>query len=45
MLTSEEVTGIINKEIEGHFDISNLHGLDLNRCLIKASSTEIHQFS
>jgi hypothetical protein len=35
MLTSEEVIHIINEEIEGNFDISNLHRVELNKCLIK----------
>lgn len=35
MLTSEEVIHIINNEIKGIFDISNLHGVDLKKCMIK----------
>ena len=34
-MTSKEVIHIINEEIEGNFDISNLHGVDLKKCLIK----------
>jgi len=34
MLTSEEVILIINEEIKGNFNISNLHGVDLKKCLI-----------
>lgn len=33
-MTSNEVIHIINEEIKGIFDISNLHGIDLKKCLI-----------
>lgn len=35
MLTSDEVIHIIYEEIQNIFDISNLHGVDLKKCLIK----------
>ena len=33
-MTSEEVIHIVNEEIDDNFDISNLHGVDLKKCLI-----------
>ena len=34
-MTSEEVQQIIRKELESHSDQTNLHGVNLNDCLIK----------
>lgn len=33
-MTSNEVIHIINEEIKGRVNISNLHGVDLKKCLI-----------
>jgi hypothetical protein len=34
-MTSQEVKNIIEKELEGHSDLTNAHGINLNECLIE----------
>ena len=33
-MNAEDVTRIIEEEIAGEWDLSNLHGVDLKRCLV-----------
>ncbi|NQY30900.1 MAG: hypothetical protein HRT69_15710 [Flavobacteriaceae bacterium] len=34
-MKSHEIKEIINQELEGEFDLTNVHGLNLNDCLIE----------
>lgn len=41
-MTPKEISRIIEKEINGDWSISNLHGCDLKKCLVRPKRRKPH---